>query len=306
MVLDVVSTEDGSITCRDPVTGELYHNRAGAYTEALHNFVEPCEIAKICAEVDAITVLDICFGLGYNTFVLLDTLSRHRCESSVSILGLDKDAEILKLIPSVLADKRFQSIRTNMRDTREDSPEEWAPCKFGFYEYSMGEDSQFHVRIELRQVDIRKEVSVLSTSNTSQFDIIFHDSFSPHKIPELWTVDLFHCYKSLLKGHGHIVTYSSAAAVRGAFMEAGFAVWRTRPVGGKSGGTMACLPGQGKASEVIYPLTEDELLRINSASGVPYRDPGLVNSREQIRLERDKEQKQLIAVNNTKSEDRET
>jgi hypothetical protein len=88
---------------------------------------------------------------------------------------------------------------------------------------------------------------------------------------------------------GTVLTYSSASAVRGAIIDAGFHVWRSPALGGKSGGTVGTiLPAS--AGSYLHELSADEKARLRSSSGVPYRDPTFQAARELIRERRLSEQ----------------
>jgi tRNA U34 5-methylaminomethyl-2-thiouridine-forming methyltransferase MnmC len=284
MIPQIVPTEDGSITCLDAKTGELYHNRAGAFTEALKNYVEPCNLPVLAKSRSSLRLLDVCFGLGYNVFVLLETLLGNQNKLEVQILGLDSDPTILEIVPLVLQDERFKALRTALNNASGDLIEKLR--SFGSCTFTL---ENLRVQWETRCVDIRNELPGLSGKGGQNFDLIFHDGFSPKRMPELWTIDLFRLYADLIKPSGVILTYSAAAAVRGAFRQLGLEVRRTAAIGGKSGGTIAGF-SQGLI-EISYSLelTSAEETRLASRSAVPYRDPALADSRKAIIARRDEE-----------------
>ena len=292
MVPDTVSTEDGSITCRDPLTGELYHNRAGAYTEAFKNYVEPSRLPHLLRESQELTVLDVCFGLGYNVYVLLNVLLEVYEQYAslpkipIRIIAIDKDPEILTVLPVVLADARFEKLTKQIGiDGKEKL------CQFGRHHFQLSGGIQ--VSFELICADIRKYVLELE-NNAGQFDLIYHDGFSPRVMPELWTYDLFARYAKLLSSKGAILTYSSADAVRSALRMCDLDVMRTSAVGGKSGGTIAVCKGKYLTDEIltvenIFALSDAEEARLKTRSSIPYRDPQLNESRDNIVKTRNQE-----------------
>lgn len=291
---EVVVTEDGSITCRDSETKELYHNRAGAYTEALVNFVEPLDLQGLCRSAE-IVVMDVCFGLGYNTWVFLekicDQLSRTpepQKTLSIRVIGLEIDNGIIRRIPACLADPRLQRIG---RLFAGDMPR-FENGDFGVYRCGSSDHAGGGVTVELTlaREDLRKAVPRLAGEMAGAVDVIFHDPFSPGKHPELWTTDIFSCYRSLMKHpSGRVVTYSAATAVRSGFVNAGFDICRTAAVGKKSGGTMAYIPGQSRPMNTLA-LAEDESAKLMTASAVPYRDGTFASARLEILKRRDREQ----------------
>lgn len=276
-----VVTADNSITCFHDETGELYHNRAGAYTEALKNYVEPSGIQDL-ARQGSINVLDVCFGLGYNTFVFLKELRKHNIPCQVNILGLDIDETILSMLDEVLANKRFAEL-TKFMNNKVFKPE------FGIYKFPLDDEGKISVQLEICKQDIR----VAATELKEDFDLIYHDGFSPYKVPELWTVDLFKKYYGLLKARrGALLTYSAAPAVRAGLRLAGFHIYATTPVGSKHGGTLAVTDDKDKRiGKVAHSLSDDQEERLKSRSGIPYRDESLASPRESVTALRDEEQK---------------
>jgi hypothetical protein len=97
-------TEDGSFSVKDPIVGEGYHNKAGAITEALVHFAWPALAAMhaqgllnhhkapsdICQNLH-ISLVDSCFGLGYNTWLFMALLHRLYPEKplKLSVYALD-------------------------------------------------------------------------------------------------------------------------------------------------------------------------------------------------------------------------
>ena len=60
-------TNDGSVGLFSPDADDIYHSTYGALTEAYEKFILPAEFEKYFAKHDEIKILDICFGIGYNT-----------------------------------------------------------------------------------------------------------------------------------------------------------------------------------------------------------------------------------------------
>jgi len=291
MIPDIVQTEDGSITCRDVLTGELYHNRAGAYSEALKNYVEPCSLSRRILDNSSIQILDVCFGLGYNSLVFIDQLVKllpnfalQGHDLKLSILGLDLDPNILQLVPKVLADPKFDHLVYQLKaagSEYEKIIENFS--HFGHFKFDLHLNNRsLQINVDLRQRDIRKEIPNLAISGQHSFDYIFHDGFSPKVMPELWTIDLFEEYAKLIRPQGRIITYCAATAVRGALRECGLIVKRTTPLGGKSGGTVAARSGFARDDVAVIDLSITENERLESRSSIPYRDSGFSSTRKEI------------------------
>ncbi|MBX9952957.1 MAG: hypothetical protein K2Y39_27535 [Candidatus Obscuribacterales bacterium] len=290
---DAHLTEDGSLTLKDDETGELYHNRAGAYTEALANFVEPLNLEELCREKRQLAFLDVCFGLGYNTFCLLSELSNLDLQAeSIKIVAIEKFEKPLLYIDRVLADERFQKL--NMQIANQASG--LASGRFGTWMFLLHCGArEVRVDFELLQGDLRRLVPSLVTSYRGIFDGIFHDPFSARRAPELWTIDLFECYKHLLREpNGKVVTYSAASAIRGGFQQCGMVVRRTTAVGAKSGGTLVLLPSAAHIDDAGLPLLIEERDKLAGRAGVPYRDAQFCKTAKEILRGREEEQKLLF------------
>jgi uncharacterized protein len=276
-VSDFVTTDDGTITKLDPETGELYHNRAGAYTEALRNYVQPSNALGRLQEKEEIKLLDSCFGLGYNSLALCAEAARMQIPGKILITAIELDPHIIRSVQQVMAAEQFAALHQFFRD------KDFA-TEFGEWR---GAHNYLQIRLNLINADLRKAVPALQDN----FDFVFHDPFSPRKVPELWTIDLFREYYRLLeRRHGAVLTYSSAGAVRGGLQQAGFHVYKTTPVGAKPGGTLATVTKLAELHPGVHDLSDDELAKLTGKSGIPYRDSDFSLARDDIQRARDAEQ----------------
>src|SRR4029434_10190972 len=108
----LILTEDGSRSRLDRETGELFHNRAGAITEALKNYVEPSGATQSIRGRGSLAVLDVCFGLGYNTWMLVESLlASGLAAAELSVFAIERDADVLPDAISVLEDSRLARAR---------------------------------------------------------------------------------------------------------------------------------------------------------------------------------------------------
>jgi hypothetical protein len=293
-------TEDGSISLVSGEHGELYHNLFGAYSEALCNYSEVAYAAWriIYSEKlpSCLNVLNSCFGLGYNSFVLAQQLPHG---VNINITGIELDPTVLSFVPQILGQSCFRDLSksgvgrqqaielSQFKMTTIQCPSKNSTLSFNLIESCLR-------AYLLREQDLLPE----------HFDLVLHDPFSPKKMPELWSIDLFAAYKDRLKDGGMIITFSSAPAVRGALLDLGFHVYRTPTLGGKWGGTLAILGEQlerhvqaGNFGDQIRPLGDQELQTLAKSSRVPYRDPTLQASREQIVAAREAEQRAFSVIN---------
>lgn len=277
----IATTEDGSLSLHENNLNELYHNRAGAFTEAVTNYVEPAmQFLQLARAGGSLKVLDSCFGLGYNSLALASYLAARSAERSCSfklrVEGIEIDPDVLAVVPEVLAQ----------------------PC-FSVLENQTLEHLNFKISVcDLRQFLLNRETSACTHD---LYDLIFHDPFSPKKVPELWSVDLFQHYHRAMAEDSALLTYACAPAVRGALLSLGFKVFRTTGLGRKNGGTIAIKtsnPALVQAllkvdSSCIFEIVGEELRRLGKSSQVPFRDANLNDDRRTILIRREAEQQEF-------------
>lgn len=66
-------TNDGSVGLYNTEFDDIYHSACGALTEAYEKFVYPIDFEKLLKK-DSIKILDICYGIGYNSKSFLNYL----------------------------------------------------------------------------------------------------------------------------------------------------------------------------------------------------------------------------------------
>jgi len=199
--MKLVKTRDDSFTFYSEEYGETFHSQSGAFEEALKKFV----LASKLKQGDR--VLDVCFGLGYNTFLAVKNVD------NLNIVALEKDKKVLNKIQE-LDIEEYDFIKT--------------VAKKGYYK-----NDKCEIKLIIGDaLDIIDDVK-------GEFDVIFHDPFSPKKNPELWTVEFFKKEYDKLKKRGRLVTYSCARQVRENLKKAGFHVEDIEPVGRRGPSTLA-------------------------------------------------------------------
>ena len=60
-------TNDGSTGLFSPDADDIYHSTYGALSEAYEKFILPAEFENYLKKNNEIKILDLCFGIGYNT-----------------------------------------------------------------------------------------------------------------------------------------------------------------------------------------------------------------------------------------------
>lgn len=107
---------------------------------------------------------------------------------------------------------------------------------------------------------------------TNTYNYIFLDAFTPSKCPALWTQEFFKELSNRLEHDGMILTYSTSAAIRNAFLQNGLYVGKIYDKQfSKFIGTVAVK----NPSLLEYPLDEKDLKLIQSKAGICFRDENL-------------------------------
>lgn len=202
-------TDDGSTTLYSEKYQEYFHTKSGALEESFEKFVKPCNLKQ------GAKILDICFGLGYNSLAAIHNVKK------IKIIALEKDKEVLKEIQSLEVPKHLKEHFEIIKKAAE---------KFYY------KDENVEIKIILD--DATKTVKVLNEN----FDAVFLDPFSPSKNPELWTAIFFKNVKRVMKKGSVLSTYSYARQVRDNLSKAGFLVKDGPIIGRRSPSTLATNP----------------------------------------------------------------
>lgn len=196
-------SEDGTYTAYSKEYDEHYHStKDGALHESLTKHVIPA--FKIKQNQDEINILDICFGLGFNTLATLYYAKQNNISSKINIYSPELDSTLVESLKSFTYPKEFDEFKDIVTTLVED----------GIYS-----DDSFYIEIFLG--DAREYVKRFE----NRFDIVYQDAFSPSKNPILWTKEYFADIKDSSKDDGVLTTYSTALATRLALYENGFNIY---------------------------------------------------------------------------------
>jgi tRNA U34 5-methylaminomethyl-2-thiouridine-forming methyltransferase MnmC len=217
MKIEKVATKDGSFTYHDSDFSETYHSTSGAKEEAEKKYAETCYIASR----DEVNILDICFGLGYNSAAAIDQFKGNR----LAIIALE-------IYPGIIG------------EIRQLCNEAQYPFKCADIMQAVAEKGRYShktLAINLIMGDARDTIKPLKSNS---FDVVFLDPFSPKRCPELWTEEFFRDIYRVMRKNGVLATYSCAGVVRRNLKAAGFVVEDGPRVGRRSPSTVArkCCP----------------------------------------------------------------
>lgn len=261
-------TADGSFTFFSEEFKESFHSHQGAKLEAELKFVQPLQLREK-AKQPSLKILDVCYGLGYNTAASLAAIHQVNPHCVIEWVGLELNPEI----PRAAVRHQFLDLWPSPIPTLLDILAR---------DYTLESD---WFKAQLIIGDGRKTLPQL-VKNGFQADGILLDPFSPPVCPQLWSVEFLSWLARCLKPEGLIVTYSCAASVRTALILAGLQIASTVPVGRRSPGTVAGwgeLPGG--------ELSQEEQEHLQTRAAIPYRDPTLNDPTSVILQRREDEQK---------------
>lgn len=115
-------TNDGSVGLFSPDADDIYHSTYGALTEAYEKFILPANLKNYFQKNSEIKILDICFGIGYNTKSFLnfaynetigsdniksiDKLDGDNIKRKIFIHAIDTDKNLAHLSPFFVTNKK--------------------------------------------------------------------------------------------------------------------------------------------------------------------------------------------------------
>ncbi|ARV60740.1 hypothetical protein BZZ01_20850 [Nostocales cyanobacterium HT-58-2] len=295
-------TADGSFTFFSHEFGESFHSHFGARQESFLKFASPTQL-PLKANNPKLRLLDVCYGLGYNTAAALQTIWAVNPNCYVEVIGLELNTSVPQAaITHHLFDNwgyEYTEILTQLA-----------------FEHQVQQD---RLKATLLIGDARDSIRFVNQLGFKA-DAIFLDPFSPPHCPQLWTVEFIKQLSLCLDTCGLLATYSCAAAVRTALLAAGLQIGSTSPVGRKTPGTVAGHRGVGEeveeglmdnhslpstqhpASSVfassLPPLSQAEQEHLLTRAAVPYRDPQLSDNADVI-LNRRKQEQQASSLEPT-------
>jgi len=255
----LIKTEDGTETIYYNEYTEAMHSTSGAYEESLLKHIHPSGL--LARNSGELNILDIGFGLGYNTLALIVEAEKSIPDCRINIVSFEFDNSYLQLMKQITFNDRKDALYKKIIKSFETGS-----CTFG----------NFSVSVKFG--DARNSIKKL---DTGMFDAAFQDPFSPSKNPELWSVDFFKELYRVLNKTAAVTTYSSAPQIRMAFLQAGFHIGKGPSVGKKREGTVAV---KGSSAN---PLSAENIKELHAnKKSTPYRDKNLDCKREDILKDR--------------------
>jgi tRNA U34 5-methylaminomethyl-2-thiouridine-forming methyltransferase MnmC len=211
MKREIVITGDGSTTIRIPDWNENYHSSHGAIQEAKHVFVT--HGLDVFQNQDEISILEIGFGTGLNTFItFLETLTKDK----VNYVGVEaypiSAAEVAQM--NYVSELKAAPYATNFEKMH---ASDW--------EHEIAITAQFNLT--------KRKQFFQDINDKNQYHLIYFDAFGYPLQPELWSEVIFvKMYEALLPG-GVLVTYACRSVIKNAMLAAGFSIEKLPGAPGK-------------------------------------------------------------------------
>ena len=262
-----VKTDDGSYSIKSKEINhkvETLHTSTGAISESFEKFIKPLKLDY----GEDIAILDICAGLGYNSSAAIDDFMKNSDRNlHIDMLEISKPTLAAGLmVPSPIEahDITKKAIEQSLID-----------CDYASLEL---EETAIPENIDLKiHIDDARQVIQKLEDNT--YDAIFLDPFSQNMSPELVSLEFFKEFRRVIKDNGIVCTYTSSSPVRMAFIEADFYVSLGPIFGRFQGGTLAS-PNPKNLTKSLPK--NDEIKMALSDVGIPFRDPNLNLSSQEI------------------------
>ena len=271
-----LTTKDGSFSLRSIFFEENFHDLQGALKETRIKFINPSDLKRFRDK--SLSVLDICFGIGYNSASLFSDLIKQNSSLNWYALEIDK-----KPLEYGLKNISFLKL--------------WHPKVVEIFE-SLFQKASFEdkfFKCNILWGEARKEINNLPPK--LKFDLIYLDGFSPQKCPQVWTIDFLSKVVQRLHPQGYLITYSASAAVRTTLRTLGLEILNIKPKKNSkntwSYGTLAVakfdeeILNKDLCLDKLSLMEEEHLL---TKASIPYRDSDLNSKREDIISRRLKEQ----------------
>ena len=264
-----VKTDDGSYSIKSKEINhkvETLHTSTGAISESFEKFIKPL---KLNYDED-IAILDICAGLGYNSSAAIDDFLKNSDGSTnlhIDMLEISK--------PTLAAGLMVPSPIEAHDITKRAIEQSLINCDYASLEL---EETVIPSNIDLK-IHIDDARQVIQKLPDKTYDAIFLDPFSQNMSPELVSVDFFKEFRRVIKENGIVCTYTSSSPVRMAFIEAEFYVSLGPIFGRFQGGTLAS-PNPKNLTKSLPK--NDEIKMALSDVGIPFRDPDLNLSSQEI------------------------
>ena len=193
MNLEIITTEDGSNTLRNPELDETYHSIHGAIRESRHVFIENGLKCFIGVDKHEISIFEVGFGTGLNAVLTLEVA---RAQKQMVRYTTIEPFPLPENIWSIL---NYPQTLSNVDDFYSIHRSQWqvGTTLDPYFEL-------FKMRSTLQEFELEAE----------SFDLVYFDAFAPSKQPQLWEPGVLEKVVTAIKPGGILVTYCAKGQLK--------------------------------------------------------------------------------------------
>lgn len=179
-------TNDGSVGLFSPDADDIYHSTYGALTEVYEKFILPSNLKNFLKKNNEIKILDICFGIGYNSKSLInyvldflynepiytdknkytDKIDTNNKKFKIYIHAIDNDKNLAYLSPFFISNKK--NIKNNKILFHQEKIERML-AKKTVQKYKLKQEVNFLLLEKIIDNIDSESISILSDKKYSQF-----------------------------------------------------------------------------------------------------------------------------------------
>jgi tRNA U34 5-methylaminomethyl-2-thiouridine-forming methyltransferase MnmC len=202
MNLEII-TQDNTNTLFSTKFQEHYHSiKDGALNESLQKHIVPAFEHHI--DKKEIKILDICFGLGYNTLSTIYYIQKNSLDINLKIYSPELDLDLIRGLSTFKYPDSFSNLKDVINKLS---------SKLSF--------SSKNLNISIKNENALDYVKKLDGIG---IDIVYQDAFSYRVNSELWSEEFFKDIKKTMSNNAILTTYSVARVVKNNLENSGFII----------------------------------------------------------------------------------
>lgn len=303
--IDFRFTDDGSLGLYNKTVDDIYHASSGAYSESFEKFFLPTNIEDLLSEKDEINLLDICYGIGYNTKTFINEFVKKykNTNKKINITSIEIDKNLVFLSPFVkvpqyndlisdltcyfVANQYGEDFVNYINHIRENKlyydyldnniymKDKNTFLHNIYYQYisdSLKKDILLSLLKQINLEYVIEDARCFIKQTDKIFDVVYLDAFTPQKSPKLWTFEFIKAIKEHMTNNSKLITYSVSSSYRNTLLNNNFFVGNV--VSSKQNKTIGTIATMNKKF-IKYPLDEYETGLLNTRCGVMFHDKTL-------------------------------
>ena len=207
---ELIKTNDGTNTLFSKIYKQYFHDiKIGAMNESLHKHIIPA--FSFHENTKSLKILDICFGLGYNTLFTIYYILKNKLKVKIEIYSPELDKNLIDSLNHFDFPNEFDEITHIIHSLLKTN-------KF--------EDDNIYIEIFIGNA--REYIK-----NLKNINIVYQDAFSSLVNKELWTYEYFKDLYKACENNVILTTYAIATPIRLSMYKAGFEIYEMKTLSKK-------------------------------------------------------------------------